>query len=133
MTSRAEFDQLSQMEIDQFKCPCPHSVRRNLVLIVFTLVILIACFWVGFTSRDKILAFLSQKFGAKTADAFFGLIPLPAGIFFFAGLWWLERTRKGIPFLRCRHCQKCLACMRDMVIATRKCPYCGHRVRADPD
>lgn len=81
--------------------------------------------------KQGIRGFCAEAFGPDAAEILMGLAPLPAVIAMYTGWWWTQRASRRIPELSCPHCRKCVAPARDLVAATKRCPYCRAQIIAD--
>src|SRR5438093_1462240 len=121
------------LTIDEFNRVASACQRKIVISVVLSGILAFAFLGAMLLFRDPIYAFLAREFGAAAADDLMGLVLLPALIVLFRVIWAGWRRANLDPRVRCPHCDKLLANMRSVVVATRNCGHCGRRILADPD
>jgi hypothetical protein len=118
--------------IDQFKYSASRYTRCTLATVLGSVFAVVLAILLIKVFHDPLLSFYVQWFGESTAAILISISPFPAILILFGSLWYSERRLSRDPCTRCPSCAKQIACMRQIVIATRNCPHCGQRVLQEP-
>lgn len=119
------------LQPEQFNAACSRYARTVILVVLVTVAVMCALYGLYLPFKHGIRSFCARAFGPDAAEILMGLVPLPAVIAMYTGYWWTRRASKKIPELFCPHCNKCVAGVRDMVVATKRCPYCRQQILAD--
>ncbi len=118
------------MTVDKFRQATEQYQRSILIKIGWA-----ALLGVVTTAASMVLATaldLARWFGEPAEEILVGISPFP-GILMFIGLvWFWERRLLLDSQLRCPHCEKSIAQLKHLVIATRNCPFCGLKILEEP-
>jgi len=125
------------MTVEEFNQSASEYQRRILAVIGLAAFACFGCFaislWIfDVLGQQAIKALYVKYLGNIGSEILLGLTPLPAVLILFACIWYGERRVSADPRIRCPHCDKVLAPMRHLVVATRNCPFCGRKVLQEP-
>ena len=118
------------LKIDEFNAAADTYARRTVICVALFVVFL---FWFGVAALIQKLWLneLVALYGDIAGDAVFasiGVFGLLSIVIVLVLSEFTTRDRR----LRCPYCNRFLVATRNIVVATRNCVYCGHRILKDP-
>lgn len=116
--------------ISEFRDAASAHRRRMVIAATVSVIGMFACFGLAALCRQFLGAF---RWGLVEAEDLILAFPVLAILVFLGGMWTGYRRGRRDPRLLCPHCGALLAQHRDVVVASRNCCECGHRVLAEPE